>query len=794
MLVSMNWIREYVDLPTDRKAIEALIHRFTLSCAEVEDVYIKGEDVQGVVIGQIVEIENHPNSKKLHLLKVDTGDRVRNIVCGAPNVSLGQKVALATAGGRVVAGEISLATVAGYESEGMCCSESELGISDDNSGLMIIPDDAPIGADVKSLWDIDDIIFEVDNKSLTNRPDLWGHYGIAREFATLLGQQVKPLALEDDLTDKTGKGRKDKVAVDIRRPDLCYRYTCLRLSGITENVSPINMRIRLFYCGMRAINFLADLTNYVMLELGQPQHAFNGAMVTSIAVGTPDSTLEFTTLDGAKRQIGENTLLIYNNDEPCAVAGIMGGLDSEIVDNTGSVVLESACFDGVSVRKSSTALGLRTDASQRYEKMLDPELTLTAAKRFTRLVLSLDGGAYIDSALCDVYCHKYETIVIKFDKKYVDRYTGIDISTEEIVKTLTLLGFGVKAEGEDFEVTVPSWRATKDVTIKADIIEEITRIYGYDNFEYVTTRSALRPIRRERVQVESARVKDILVKEFALHEVHSYIWSDGKKYKKLGFDVPENVRILNIATPENGTLRRTMQPTVLSFAYENKGYAASYGLFEIGRVIDGLDEDGNCREKRRLGVALYSKEKSEKELYLGAVSMIRRIFSELKHAGADFAKRAPEYEWQHPKNTSSVNYGGVTVGTVCTLHPSVLAKVDKNAAVVLIELDMDILAECEPAGLKFSEPSKFPEIDIDLCLDLSSEIRYDSIRATWENMNIDVLKSAGVIDVYEKGATRSIVVRLTFASDTRTLSMDEISPITNKIVASLAEIGVSLRA
>ena len=794
MLVSMNWIREYVDLPTDRKEIEALIRRFTLSCAEVEDVYIKGEDVRGVVIGQIVELENHPNSKKLHLLKVDTGDRIRNIVCGAPNVAVGQKVALATAGGRVVAGEISLATVAGYESEGMCCSESELGISEDNSGLMIIPDDAPVGADVKSLWDIDDIVFEVDNKSLTNRPDLWGHYGIAREFATLLGQKVKPLCLEDDLTDKTGKGRGDTVAVDIRRPDLCYRYTCLRLSGITRNVSPINMRIRLFYCGMRAINFLADLTNYVMLELGQPQHAFNGALVNSIAVGTPEDELEFTTLDSVKRRIGTNTLLIYNNDEPCAIAGIMGGLDSEIVENTGSVVLESACFDGVSVRKSSTALGLRTDASQRYEKMLDPELTLTAAKRFTKLVLSLDEGAYIDSALNDVYCYKYDTITIKFDKKYVDRYTGIDISTDEIVKTLTLLGFGVKAQGDEFEVTVPSWRATKDVTIKADIIEEITRVYGYDNFEYVTTKSALRPVRRETVQVESARVKDILVKEFALHEVHSYIWSDGKKYKKLGFDVPENVRILNIATPENGTLRRTMQPTMLSFAYENKGYAQSYGLFEIGRVIDGVDAEGNCRERRRLGISLYSKEKSEKELYLGAVSMVRRIVSELKHSTADFSKIAPEYEWQHPKNTSAISYGGEKVGVICTLHPSVLSKVDKNAAVVLIEIDMDTLSELEAAGLHFVEPSRFPEIDIDLCLDLGADVRYESIRAIWEEMKLDTLKGAGVIDVYEKDSVRSIVVRLTFASDERTLSMDEISPVINKIVAALAEIGVALRA
>ena len=794
MLVSMNWIREYVDLPKDRSEIISLIQRFTLSTAEVEDIYIKGDDLHGVVIGQIVALEAHPNSGKLHLLKVDTGDKVRNIVCGAPNVALGQKVALAVSGSRVPGKDINTATVAGYESEGMCCSEAELGISDDASGLMVIPDDAPLGADIKTLWDIDDIVFEVDNKSLTNRPDLWGHYGIAREFAALTAGKLKPLDLADELADKTGKGRTDIVPVDIRNTDLVYRYTCLRMSGITKQVSPVNMRIRLYYCGMRAINLLADLTNYIMLELGQPTHAFNASKVNSIAVGTPEKELDFKTLDGTERKIGTNTLLIYNNDLPVGIAGIMGGLDSEIVENTGSVVLESANFDGVSIRKSSTALGLRTDASMRYEKVLDPELTILAVKRFVKLLCDIDAGAYIDSALNDVYVKKYPIRTISFAKRFVDRYTGIDISEERICHTLTLLGFDVKLENDIFTVVVPSWRATKDVTIKADIIEEITRIYGYDNFEYVTTKSALRPIRRERVQVESAAIKDILVKEYALHEVHSYIWSDGKKYKKLGIEVPENVRILNIPTPENGTLRRTMQLTMLSFIYENRGYADTYGLFEIGRVIDGTDADGMCVERRRLGVALYTKEKTEKELYLHGVSAVRRIFAELKHAEPEFVKISPEYSWQHPKNTSEIRYDGINVGTICTLHPSNLSKVDKNCAVVLIEIDIDSLSSGKVMPLTFAEPSKFPEIDIDLCLNLNENSRYDQISAVWKSMNIQTLRSASVVDIYESDSVRSIVVRLTFGHDDRTMSMEEITPIINKIVAELDKLGIKLRA
>jgi len=571
MFVSMNWIKEYVDLSNEN--IEDLIHRFTLSTAEVEDIIYKGRDVQGVIVAEIVSVENHPDSKKLHLLKVNTGTEVLDIVCGAPNVAVGQRVALATVGSHVCAGEIGKARVAGYDSYGMCCGADELGLGEGHTGLMPIDVDVPLGTDIKDVYPIDDIIFEVDNKSLTNRPDLWGHYGIAREFAALTGQELKPLALSEIVYD----GDKS-IGVTVTRSDLLYRYSCLEMSSISKNRSPLWMQIRLFYCGMRGINLLADLTNYIMLELGQPMHAFDASKIDAIKVGTPDAPMPFTTLDGVEREITENTLMIYNNDTPVAVAGIMGGLDSEIVDNTGSVVLESANFDGVCVRRSSSRLGLRTDASMRYEKILDPELTLIAIKRFIYLLTSIDEGAYISSQLTDCYVQKYPVISLTFDKSYVDRYTGIDISEEQIERTLTLLGFGVEKNGSDFAVTVPSWRATKDVTIKADIIEEITRIYGYDNFDITTTGSLLKPVRKSVSKDEDYSIKNLMVQRFSMHEVHSYIWCDGKKYKKLGIDVEDNVRILNIPTPENGTLRNSMMPTMLSFVYENKGYADQYGI------------------------------------------------------------------------------------------------------------------------------------------------------------------------------------------------------------------------
>ncbi len=785
MLVSMNWIKEYVDLTGED--LEKLIMKFTLSTAEVEDIYFKGKEVNNVVVGEIVSFEAHPNSKKLHILKVDGGDRIYDCVCGAPNAALGLKVAFAKVGGSVPGLEIAKREVAGYVSEGMCCSEAELGISDENSGIMELDPALKNGTDLKEIFDIDDVVFEVDNKSLTNRPDLWGHYGIAREFAALTKKELKPLALTEPVYD----GDK-KIPVKVTREDLVYRYSCLEVSEIKESVSPMNMRIRLYYCGMRGINLLADLTNYMMLELGQPTHAFDARKIDSIKVGTPDSDMKFTTLDNTEREIDKDTLLIYNNDTPVAIAGIMGGLDSEIVDGTTSVVLESANFDGVCVRKSTSRLGLRTDASMRYEKILDPEITLTAIKRFLNLLLEIDPGAKVSSQITDEYVKKYDTIDLSFTKAYVDRYTGIDIPNEQILSTLNLLGFNAKLNGEEFSVTVPSWRATKDVTIKADVIEEITRIYGYDNFEITTTRSALVPVRETVMHRDSEWIKDILVQRYMMNEVHSYIWCDGNKYKKLGIDVEENVTILNIATPENGTIRNSMLPTLLTFAYENKQYAPSYGIFEIGRVVEGVTEKGEANERQHLGITLFDKTCSEKELYFKAVEIVRYIADQLRHTQPKFTRIAPNHAWQHPKNTSEISVNGQKIGVLCTLHPSNLKKIDKNAAVVCIEIDMADFESSKATALKFNEPSRFPGVDYDLSL-VTNGKKYSEISSAWENESIPELDGVKLVDTYELDGEMSITLRFAFSSSERTLSMEEIQKHIDKIIANLTNLGVTLR-
>ena len=786
MLISMNWISDFVDLSGLDK--EELIKRFTLSTAEVEEIMIKGEDLKNIVAGKILSIEDHPNSKKLHLLKVDGGDKVYDVVCGAPNVRVNMVVPFAKEGGKAGGMDITKATIAGYDSYGMCCSASELGISADHDGLMELPQDTPIGTDITELYEIKDIVFEVDNKSLTNRPDLWGHYGIAREFATITGRELK----EPKKMDLSAFEGLAPVEIDVHDKENCFRYSGLKVDNVTVKKAPVNMQIRLFYCGTRAINLLADLTNYLMLEMGQPMHAFDCGKVDCIEVKRFEKPFTFKTLDGEERVIDENTLMITSKGAPVAVAGIMGGLESEIEDDTTSLLLESANFDAVSVRKSSSRLGLRTDASMRYEKTLDPEMTVDAIKRFVYLLTEIDSGVKIVSALSDVYVKHYPVISLSFDKAYVDRYTGIDIKSDEIMKTLTGLGFKVSAENNVFNLTVPSWRSTKDVTLKADIIEEITRIYGYDNFNITTTLSPVAPVRRTEENLADNFVKDILVQHYNMHETDSYLWCDSKKYREIGIEVEKNVRLMNAMTPEHDTIRNSIVPSLLVFAHENRSYAQEYGIFEIGRVAEGFKEDSSCDEHKKLGIVLFSRTNTEKELYFKMLEILTVLFTEVKHVQPTFKKCEPNHPWQHPVNTAEILADDKAFGFVSTLHPVCGGKMDKKAAIVTAQVDMGDFAKMTTGDIWYQEPSKYPGIDIDLSLNIQPDTKFADLVPAWDIPDMP-LKNVQLIDRFEAEGQKSITLRYVFSANDRTLSMEELQPYTDQILKNLSAMHVTLK-
>jgi len=793
MLISMNWISEFTDL--SGVDFKDLINRFTLSTAEVEDIYEMGKDIRDVVVGKIVEINDHPNSKKLHLVKVDIGSEIVEVVCGAPNVYVGAVVPFAKLGGQVGDLEIKEVPIAGVLSKGMCCSEKELGISDDNSGLMIIEEDYPLGTDIKEFMELEDTIFEVDNKSLTNRPDLWGHYGIAREIAALNKRPLKPLELVDT------SAFKDLAPIDLEVEDKerVYRFSCITMENIKEKKSPINMRIRLTYCGMRPINLLADLTNYLMMELGQPMHAYDNNKVAEIRVKTFSESIEFLTLDDNLRKIDTETLMICNAKEAVGVAGVMGGELSSISDDTTSVLLESANFDGTSVRRSATRLGLRTDASARYEKTLDPEMTVLAIGRFIKLITDIDPGVKVTSSLTDAYIRHYDKITIDFDKAYMDKYTGIDISSDMMEETLTALGFTVKRDGDSFRVDVPSWRATKDVTMKADIVEEITRIYGYDNFDIYSTTSLLSPIRHSVERDDEYRIKSLLSHKYDMNEVHSYIWYETKMNKELGINTEPNIRIVNSLTAENDTIRSTIIPSLLGFIPKNVESNPEMGMYEIGRVADGLKEDGLCNEKKRLGIVIASKQLSEKEVFFKLKEAIEQVLLDIKNITPVFVENEAinKYNYVHPVNSAGIKLDNQEVGYLSVLHPKVRDNIDKKLNVAFAEIDISDMEKVDELPLEYKEVSKYPGVTVDLSLLADKSTRYESLSQYIDMYPCQYLKKYYLVDIFEDEkllpGKKSVTIRFEFVSMERTLESNEVQKMVDGLLAVLNSKGIELR-
>ena len=793
MFISMNWISEFTDL--SGIDLKELIGRFTLSTAEVEDIYELGRDIKDVVVGKIVEIKDHPNSKKLHLVKVDIGSEVVDCVCGAPNIFVGAVVPFAKLGGQVGELKIEEVKIAGVPSRGMCCSEKELGISEDHSGLMILEDNYPLGTDIKEFMQIEDTVFEVDNKSLTNRPDLWGHYGIAREISVLTKRPLKPL----DVADTSIFKDLSPIDVKVEDTDKTFRYSCIAVSNVKVKKSPINMRIRLTYCGMRPINLLADLTNYLMMELGQPMHAFDYGKVSKIRVKTFPEPIDFLTLDGVERKVDTNTLMICDDKEPICIAGIMGGELTEITEETDSVLLESANFDGTSVRRSAVRLGLRTDASSRYEKTLDPELTISAIRRFIKLLMEIDPGVKVMSSLTDCYVKHYNTITINFDKAYVDKYTGIDISSDRIEETLTGLGFILTRNGDSFTAIVPSWRATKDVTMKADIIEEITRIYGYDNFDVHSTKSLLIPVRQSDKRENEYHMKLMLAQRYAMNEVHSYIWYESKLNKEMGIVTEPNIRIINSVTAENDTIRSTIIPSLLGFIYKNADTYPEMGIFEIGRVADGLKEDGLANERKRLGLVMASKKMSEKEVYFKIKEIIEQLLLTAKNTVPSFTAKDTEGKsnYIHPVNCTSILLEGSEIGYFSVLNPRIRNNIDKKLNVVFAEIDLERMEQTAAEPLNYKEVSKYPGVTVDLSLLADKTMRYEAIEEAIQGYPCEYLQGYHLIDIFEDEKLlpdkKSITIRFEFGSMDRTLEGQETNAMVEGLLQTLKEKGLELR-
>lgn len=590
----------------------------------------------------------------------------------------------------------------------------------------------------------------------------------------------------------------EKLSLSVEAEDenpLCLRYSALRIENVTKKVSSWKMKTRLYYCGMRSINLLADMTNYIMMELGQPMHAFDAQKINEINVKTLKEETKFVTLDSEERTLGRGTLMICNESSPVAIAGVMGGLNSEIEEDTTSVFLESANFDATCIRKTASKLNLRTDAAAHYEKTLDPELTRLAIERFLTVLKSEDSGIKVTSAFSDIYLKKYPHIVITIDKDYIDRSIGKELSMEEITTTLKNLEYGITVDGKVITIDVPSFRATKDVSQKADIIEEIARIHGYDNIEPKTNLWKVAPIEKDPTNELEYRVKECLAEKYGKSEIHSYVWYSAELNKRLGIKVEDNLKITNGIVREDNTLRHDMAPTMLYAVEKNIKYMQEVKVFEVGRTFDYNFDGKNAIEHRVLSSVTASFDKSPKELVFDAKREIDDILKINKNLKATYINRENiDRSWMHPVNTFDVLVKNEYIGYITVVHPRISDNINAKVNIVVYEIDIDKLGTVDKETIVFKEVSKYQTVTFDLSLIADNSVKYSKIENIILNSNMKYLHEYSLVDIYENAeklfGKKTYSIRFTIGANDKTLTKEEIDDERNRVLDSFKANGI----
>jgi len=763
MKLSLNWIKDFVDL----KGISTqdVVTRLGLSTCEIEGTEERGI-AKNVVVGRIVTCEKHPERKKLHVLTVDKGDRIVNVICGAPNCRVGLTVAFAQVGSTIGNINVGKAEIAGYESHGMCLSEHELGISSDHDGIIELSDNLKPGTDLHvAMPGLSDTIIEIDNKSLTNRPDLWGHYGFARELSAIFGRKLKPIKLET--LDKFRE--LPQLPISIENKADCFSFGAIRIENINVPKSPLEMRIRLFYCGINSHEYLVDLSNYIMLELGQPNHAFDLAKVgNKLSIGNIAEGTEFITLKDQEIKAASNMMFIKASGEPVSLAGIMGGKNSSIDAATTGTIFEMATFDATNIRRTSQALGIRSDASTRYEKSLDVNLIPLAAARITQEVAKADKKAKVTSAFTHIISRPSKEIKIKLEKEYLERFAGISFDYNKVKSHLTALGFAPVITAKSITVTIPSWRATKDISNRADVIEEIVRMFGYDNVTPVAPKKSMKPRLPLPHLAAQSRIKDILADKYGMTEVHTYIWNNSATMKELNIDTSSFLSVINSVVAGSEQIRCELGPSLISVISKNK-LKDDIAIFEIGRTFS--EHKG---EQTRLGVALAGK-KDSAELYKELSEIITDVMS-LVSVNINFNLSQVKQKHFHPRNNANIMVAEKTHGKIGVIHPSVTATIDPKMNITVCEIMLDDLFNGEQATKKMRF-NKFPTTTLDFTF--ASGKPYGDMQSHFDKFKHQFLLSYRLKDVYEGNFT----LEFSIGSYEKTLDSDDLQKIWQDIVA-----------
>lgn len=804
MYISKKWLQEYVTLPK-KITPEELGEKITLASVEVEEVIDQAAQLQGVIVAEIKEVLPHPNADKLQVARVFDGKQELRIVCGAPNIAVGQKVPLATIGTYLPAMGFTIEerAVRGEVSQGMLCAPDELGLGSDHAGILILDGGAKVGQSLSQHLHLDDWIIEIDNKSLTNRPDMWGHYGIAREVAAIFNTTHK-LYTPKKIT--VAKKETLPLKVNVQADKECVRYTGHVITGVRVTKSPEWIRRRLEAIGQQSINNVVDAANYVMFEFGQPLHAFDYDRITKGAVTVRKAKAEekVTTLDGTEIALTTHDLVIADSQKPLALAGIKGLDTSGVQEATTRVLLEVAIFDHITIRKTSERLGLRTDASVRFEKSLDPYGIEMAVSRFLEILSETCPGLTVVAQHTDTRYRAQKIKPITTTVEYLSKAIGVKLTKKEVVDILTRLGFEVKGAGDTLSLVVPTWRATRDIEGEHDIVEEVARMYGYGNIipqlPYVQIK---RPyVDYEKMLIEKTR--DIMAYGFDASEVYSYSFRGEKDVQEFGEKQESFVRVVNPVATGSELLRRDLAPTLVRQVALNAREYDQINLFEIGKVFRKEDQGEQLVQgskeylpKQDTHMAFVVSSKGDATPYFTAKNVIEALLQRL-HCKVKIAIQKEALPWLHGQRSRAVMVGDVVVGYVGEIAQSVQKKLKIKERVGVCEINLSILASLYSDARLYTPLPKFPSIEMDVSMIVDSQLLWETVVDTIKDLNKEWVRNIVLFDVYEGEAIprgkKSVAFRITYRSDDKTLETGEVDVLHNEIKQALEkEVGAEIR-
>ena len=804
MMISLNWIKKFVDLPRDLNPKDLGL-KLTLATVEVEGFEKQGENLDDVVVGKIIELNPHPNADKLRLVVVDVGNEKLKVVCGGINLSVGMLVALAKIGARVRwHGEGDLITlepakIRGEESQGMICASSEIGLEAmfpskvEGEIVDFTPLKLKVGAPLAEALGLDDIVYDIDNKSVTNRPDLWGHYGLARELAAIYELPLKKYSVK-----KMKEGKEKELKATVTVPQFCPRYSVVMVDNIKIGPSPTWLVKSLQAIGCRSINNIVDATNFVMFELGQPLHAFDAGKISGseIVVRLAKEDEMIVTLDGQERTLSKESLVIADKEKALAIAGVMGGANSEITDNTTSIIIEAANFDAPTVRKTTERLGLRTEASIRFEKCLDPELTTVALKRIMEIISEVCPAAHISSFLVDEYGLKNTEKTIETSFSFLKSRIGSDdLDAKKMTDILKRLGFGLKIKGDNLTVTVPTWRATKDVSIAEDLVEEVARMFGYDNLTPVMPAVALGiPVANELRQLER-EVKNILVNKNLASEVYNYSYVGEQQIRSLQLDNHRYVELQNPLIEDQKWLRRQLFPGLMNNVIDNLRFEKNLNIFEVGRVfiqekpgdLISPDSDQTLPYQPLMAAGAIVAEGDEEPFYRGKELIEGLLHSLRVEFRSQMAREVPTYI--HATRYLEYMIDDQVIGMVGEVHPLIVNDLDIGSRVVYWELDLTKLLSLREVNNNYEPIAKFPAVMRDVAIVVEEKINWKAVEDIVVNTAPQFIRAVSLFDVYKSDkigvGKKSLAFRVSYQSETATLSSDEVSRWQQKVLVNL---------